>query len=119
MVRGVLEAEPGRIVVPATVTAEADHLIRRRFGGAAARRLLDDLADGRFAVESLTRDEHRLARDLDERYADLGLGLADASILVIAHRLGTTRILTFDHRHFRAVRALDGRALTVLPADAP
>jgi hypothetical protein len=32
-------------------------------------------------------------------------------------RLGTRRILTFDQRHFRAVRPIHGGVFTLLPAD--
>jgi predicted nucleic acid-binding protein len=44
--------------------------------------------------------------------------LADLSIVVLAHRFRTTRIATFDERHFRALRPLDGGSFTLLPADA-
>jgi predicted nucleic acid-binding protein len=54
--------------------------------------------------------------ELDRRYADLDLGLADLSIAVLARKLATRRILTFE-RHFRAVRPLQGGAFTLLPAD--
>jgi predicted nucleic acid-binding protein len=37
---------------------------------------------------------------------------------MVAQKLGTRRILTFDERHFRAVRPLQGGVLTLLPADS-
>ncbi len=47
-----------------------------------------------------------------------GIGLTDASLLVLAARLETTRIATLDERHFRVVLALTGEAaFTLLPAD--
>ena len=55
---------------------------------------------------------------LDTRYADLGLGLADCSIVVLAARYGTRRLLSFDERHFRAVAPLQGGSFGLLPADA-
>ena len=57
------------------------------------------------------------ATELD-RYADLGLGLADASAAVLAARHRTTRLLTLDERDFRPMRSLYGAAFTLLPADA-
>jgi len=33
-------------------------------------------------------------------------------------RYGTTRVLTLDERHFRAMRPLHADAFTILPADA-
>ena len=52
-----------------------------------------------------------------ERYSDLRIGLADASIVVLAAKYGTTRVLTLDERHFRAMRPLHADAFTILPAD--
>lgn len=52
------------------------------------------------------------------RYRDLELGLADASLVVLAGRHRTTRIATFDERAFRAVAPLSGGAFTLLPADS-
>jgi hypothetical protein len=37
---------------------------------------------------------------------------------MLAARHRTTRLLTFDERHFRAVKPLYGKAFTLLPADA-
>ncbi len=56
--------------------------------------------------------------DVDARYADLDLGLADCALVVLAARHRTTRILSFDERHFRAIAPLHGTAFTLLPADA-
>lgn len=104
-------------MIPAPVTAEADYLIRRRVGVQSARALLRDIAEGRFRVESLTAAEHDLALALDHRYADLNVGLADLSVIVLARRFRTHQLLTFDDRHFRAITALDGTPFTILPAD--
>jgi predicted nucleic acid-binding protein len=52
-----------------------------------------------------------------EQYADLRIGVTDASIVVLADRYGTDRVLTLDVRHFRALSTLDGRPFTLLPAD--
>jgi uncharacterized protein len=113
----VLHNEVGPLVVPAPVSSEVDYMIRRRVGPAAARRFLSDVANGAFQVEGLTADEYGLIARLDEQYADLQLGLADLSVLVLAHRFGTRRLLTFGERDFRAIKPLDGGNFTLLPAD--
>jgi predicted nucleic acid-binding protein len=56
--------------------------------------------------------------ELEERYADLDLGLVDCAIVVIAGRPRTHRLLTFDERHFRSVRPLDGGSFVLPPADS-
>jgi predicted nucleic acid-binding protein len=60
----------------------------------------------------------RVARDVVERYRDLRIGLADASLVVTAERHRTRRLLTFDERAFRAVTPLQGGAFTLLPGDS-
>ena len=100
------------------MTAEADYLIASRVGEIARNRYLDDLAAGRFDVECLAVDAYARVATLQRRYADLRPGLADLSIVVIAARLRCTRILTFDERHFRAIRPLYGDVFTLSPTDA-
>lgn len=51
------------------------------------------------------------------RHRGLGLGVADASLVVLAGRYDTHEILTLDHRHFRVVTAPDGRPFHLLPTD--
>ncbi len=113
----VLRAEAGDLIVPAPVSAEVDYLIRTRGSALAARAFLRDVAAGRFRVEGLTAEEHGTVARLDEQYADLELGLADLSVVVLAHRFRTRRLLTFDERDFRAVAPLSGGSFTLLPRD--
>lgn len=92
-------------------------MLRQRVGSQSARAFLQDLADGRLRVEALTQEEHGLALTVHDRYADLDLGLADLSVIVLAHRFRTRRLLTFDERDFRPVSPLQGGVFTLLPAD--
>lgn len=112
-----IEQERGSLVIPAPTTAEIDYLLGQRLGDAARRAFLADLAAGRFVVASLEREDYATVADLETRYADLQLGLADCALVVLAHRYDTTRLLTFDERHFRAVSPLGGGSFTLLPAD--
>jgi uncharacterized protein len=114
----VLTAEHEALVIPAPTTAEIDYLLGQRFGPAARRAFLTDLAAGRFTVANLEREDYTTVLDLEALYADLSLGLADCALITLADRHRTTRILTFDERHFRAVTPLRGNAFTILPADA-
>jgi uncharacterized protein len=114
----LLRSNRGELVIPAPVTAEVGYLLGRRFGVPARRAFLEDLAARRYQVGALDVEEYADALDLDRRYADLDLGLADLSIAVLARRLGTNRLLSFDERHFRAVRPLQGGSFRLLPADA-
>lgn len=113
----VLAREPGPLVIPAPTTAEIDYLLGQRFGRAARRAFLADLAAARFMVTGVDPEDYTTVLELETRYEDLDLGLADCALVVLADRFGTGRILTFDERHFRTVTQLDGQPFTLLPAD--
>ncbi len=113
----LLRTVEGPLVIPAPVTAEVDYLLGHRVGRGPRRNFVADLAAGRFIVACLEREDYSRIGELDARYADLELGLADCSVIVTAHRYGTTRLMSFDERHFRAVSPLGGGTFTILPAD--
>jgi uncharacterized protein len=105
-------------VLPAPVSAEVDYMVGRRLGRVARRGFLADLASGNFRVVCLEPQEYELVRWYDDQYAELDVGLADLSIVILARRFETYRILTFDERHFRTLRPLDGGHFVLLPKDA-
>ena len=81
-----LTTEHEALVIPAPTTAEIDYLLGQRFGPAARRAFLTDLAAGRFIVANLERDDYATVLDLEARYADLDLGLADCALITLADR---------------------------------
>ena len=95
------------LLVPDPVAVEVDHLLRSRGETVAARRFLAALAVGEHAVAFLSPGLLRRAQEIDEQYADLDLGLVDASVMAIAERRDSP-ILTFDFQHFRATRPARG-----------
>jgi uncharacterized protein len=114
----LLRTVGGPLIIPAPVTAEVDYLLGRRVGRGPRRNFIADLAAGRFTVACLELEDYAVVGELDARYADLELGLADCALVVIANRYKTNRILSFDERHFRAVTPLQGGAFTILPSDS-
>lgn len=117
-VRAVLERERELLVSTELAVAEADYLILDRLGPDAEAAFLEDLVEGTYVVECLDRRELARARDVIARYHDLRVGLANASLVVLAARYASHRILSFDERAFRTIAPLDGGAFTILPADA-
>lgn len=113
----ILRADPDRILSP-FVLAELDYLVGTRVGRRAAADLLEDVAAGAYLLAPFSAADVREARQVIARYDDLGIGLADASLVVLAARHRTDRILTLDERHFRALRTASGAPFAVLPADA-
>jgi uncharacterized protein len=98
--------------VPALVLAEVDYFLRdeRR----AMRAFIQDLERGAFTYAPATLDQLSRAMEIDRRYADLGIGLVDASVVTLAEDLGIRRLATRDIRHFSAVRLRDGRAFELV-----
>ncbi len=113
----LLRSEREALVTSELAVAEADYLILRRLGLDVELHFIEDLAAQTFQVECLTVDELDKARDVVAQYRDLRIGLSDASLVVLADRFATTRLLTLDERAFRAIRPLAGGAFTLLPAD--
>ena len=117
--RRFLDQEPGPLLLSPFVLAELDYMITSRLGQPAEERFLADVADSAYELISLDAAEIGTCLRLIERYRDLNIGLADASVAVIAANFRTTRLFTRDHRHFRAIKPLWGENFTLLPADGP
>jgi uncharacterized protein len=92
-------------------------LILTRLGIDVEFAFLEDLAEGTFLVEWLSRPELATALALARRHRDLAIGLADASLVVLAQRFRTRRLVTFDERAFRNISPLQGGTFMLLPAD--
>ena len=114
--RTVVETGEALILSP-FVLAELDYLLSTRISVAASVELLRDVEAGSYELASFTPEDVGKARHIVERHDDLGIGLADASIVVLADHYGCDRVLTLDERHFRALRTTAGSTFTLLPAD--
>jgi predicted nucleic acid-binding protein len=101
------------LVIPALVVAETAYLIGRRLGATAEASFLAALAD--LDVEGPNASDWPRIAELVERHADFPLGGTDASVVALAERLDTDTIITFDRRHFAAIRPVHRTALRLLP----
>ena len=116
-VAALVAATPPRVVSP-FVLAELDDLIASRVGHQAQMALIDEVARGAYQLELFSAEDIGHARRIMERYADLRLGLADASVVVLANRHRTLELLCTDERHFRVLRGQGGQPFRLLPFDA-
>lgn len=114
--REAIDAARARYV-PGLVLAEVDYFLRDE--RAAMSAFMSDLARGAFTYAPPALHQLHRAMEIDQRYADLGLGLVDSTVVALAEDLGIRRIATRDVRHFTAVRLRDGSAfdLAVHPSD--
>jgi predicted nucleic acid-binding protein len=106
--REALENADAPLLVSPFVLAEIDYLLATRVGRREQLALLAEVERGAYRLEPFTAADVAAARTILERYADLDIGLADASNVVLADRHDTLDILTLDERHFRTVRSLSG-----------
>lgn len=104
-----LEAVRGEsppFLVPAGILAEVGYLVEAKIGIAALLDFAGDLAREALVLDCGEGDFGRIGALL-ERYRDLRLGLADASVIACAERR-RARVLTLDFRDFGPV-AREGR----------
>jgi predicted nucleic acid-binding protein len=113
----VLRTDPGPLLLSPFVLAELDYLLLTRVGPEAERALLGEVAGGAYDLVPFDAGQVAEAVALIGRYEELRIGLADASVAVVAAAARTTRLLTLDERHFRPMRPLWGEAFQLLPAD--
>ncbi len=86
------------------VISETCYLLARESGIGVECTFLREIATGRIAIFQLELSHLNRITDLIERYADLPMDLADASLVVLAEKLGHGRILTVDRRDFSVYR---------------
>jgi hypothetical protein len=110
--------QPQRRILSPFVLAELDYLIGTHGGLNEALKLLREVSRGVYELEAFSRQDMAAAIAIIEQYADLNLGITDASVIVLAKRHRCPDILTLDQRHFRAVTGLDGKPFRLLPHDA-
>lgn len=112
--RVILESDEP-LVVPPYVVAELDYLVAARHGVAAELTVLAELAGGAWELPGFDADDLGLTRKIVDQYSDQDVGVADASIVVLADRVGTRIIATLDRRHFEVLRPLSGGRFSIVP----
>lgn len=112
----VLEQRPAaELVLPVPVAVETAWLIASRLGPATEAAFVASVAAGEFTLTELTGADWSRCAELVERYADLGLGLVDASVVALAERLGITTIASIDRRDLLVVRPRHVEAFDLIP----
>lgn len=91
-----------RLVTSLAVVTEATHLLG--FSPRAQLAFLSFLAAGAVEIADVTAAQVAQAAALMERFADLPMDFADATLVVLAEHLGTMTIFTLDDRDFSIYR---------------
>jgi predicted nucleic acid-binding protein len=101
-----------RRVTSLAVITEATYLLT--FSARAQRALLKWVAAGGLEIAGMTPADVSRAVDLMERYERLPMDFADATLVVLAERLGSETIFTLDRRDF-AIYRVGRRGFRVIP----
>ncbi len=115
----VVQQLDGPFLLSPFVLAELDYMLIERHGQEKQLALLGQVVDGAYELAEFGRADVDAATGVMKAYADLQIGLADASIVVLAEKHATVDVLSFDLRHFRAMRGPRGRPFRLLPDDIP
>ena len=94
------------LVVTWPVVTETCHLLLSRLGVEAELRFIEQMSMN-VEIHELGQEHLGAIRVLMEKYADLPMDLADASLVVAATELGEGRILSTDQRDFNTYRWKD------------
>lgn len=113
----VIAEDPGPFVVSPYIIAELDYLLATKRSVREQLAALQELSGGAWELAHLGPEDLASASEVLQRYEDQEIGIADASLVVLAERHKTNRILTLDRRRLRVLRTLDGRAFKLLPDD--
>jgi uncharacterized protein len=111
----LLRDHPGELHVPAPVIPETAWQIERNLGARSEAAFLRLITSERLHVVDLTLADWARCIALIETYADLGLGLVDASVIAVAERLPLTTIATLNDRDVRDVRPAHTKAFDLIP----
>ena len=93
-----------RLVTTWPVMTETCHLLAARVGHDSLVRFLAAAERGAFEIFDLEARHLPVARSLMEKYRELPMDLADASLVILAAELGSGRILSTDERDFKLYR---------------
>lgn len=110
----LLIGAPRPILVPALVVTEVAYLLGDRIGPHAELAFAQSLDRGELIVEPVLDSDWPRIVELTEQYADLPLGIVDASVVALAERRGLDTIATLDRRHFATVRPRHVEAFTLV-----
>lgn len=78
--------------------------------------VLAELSMPAYTLATIDREDLQRCVEVIKKYAGKQVEITEASMVVLAERMGIDRVLTLDRWHFTAIRTRTGRRLTLLPS---
>lgn len=110
-----LEQASDVLVVSPFVVAELDYLLATRVDVDSELAVLRELASGAYELATIGAADLQACAEIVQRYRDQDIGVADASVVLLAERYQTRSILTLDRRHFDVLRPSRGGRFRLIP----
>jgi len=90
-------------ILPSTAIGEICYMLNSRFGNKIELIFLEEIIKTSFQLELLKDMDIVRIIEILKKYDTLNIGYVDASIVAIAERLKTNKILTLDRKHFEII----------------
>jgi len=104
-----------KILLPQTVLTEVAYLLGRDSGIATVVTLLRSISASRFRLVALTEQDLNRAAEILEQYTDSRVDFVDATVMAVAERYNSTKILTLERRDFELFRPRHCNNFEILP----
>jgi predicted nucleic acid-binding protein len=109
----VLEGWSGRIVTTEAVLTETLHLVGPRWQ--SQKVCLEFLLRGAFLMVPPSQESIKRVSVLMEKYRDIPMDYADATLVALGEELGTDLVFTLDHRGFSSYRLNQRKKFQLVP----
>jgi len=113
--RKIAQSRKQELIISPYVVAESDYMISKANSSEFSLRALNNLLIAPFELVQLTTVDFITATEVMAKYQDLNIGITDASLIALAARFETSKIMTLDRRHFSAMKLLSGKPVQMIP----
>ena len=86
------------------VITETSYLLGKALGVSSQLHFISALESDYIEISDITKQNLGRVKQLIDKYSDLPMDLADASLVILAEELGHGRILSTDQRDFKTYR---------------
>jgi predicted nucleic acid-binding protein len=102
-IKELVLVEENLYIIPSTVIVEVCQLLKYKFDSSVEISFLKEIIKTIFLMESVKYQDMSRILEILIKYKDLNIGYVDSSIVAMAERLKTNKILTLDKKHFSVV----------------
>ncbi len=105
----------GKLIAPSTIMPEVCYMLNTYLDLSAEMAFIESVERRELLIETVTVEDLGRCLEIMKGYSNLNIGLVDASIIALAERLGISKILTTNRRHFSVIKGKHGTHLKLKP----